>query len=273
MQLSIEKFTGTFSKESLGVTILPTETIQLIKNAEVGMTWVYLASRPSNWQINSTEICNHFNFGIQKIRSILKQLERLGLLEVTRPRVNNKYGRNHYHLNLTPVNIDLEQGVKIQRIEKQTIENNLHTKHRTKQSIEKTNNISKEKKDFNNDEVSLCDAKPKELTETKKKKTKALDLVENNNLHNLPIELIQDFIEVRKAKRAPLTKTAVKQLNKELSKCVSLGINPIEALELAVSNGWTTVKADWISKNNASKTGRPDVNSHGWSKRNPEDIF
>lgn len=144
-----------------------------------------------------------------------------------------------------------------------------------KTQIENTDNIynKKNKNDFENDSLSLYDAEPKELTETKKKNPKALDLAINNNPHDLPVDLVKDFLEVRKAKRAPLTKTAIKQLNNELTKCVTLGINPIKALEVAVSNGWTTVKADWISKNEVRKSGRPDVNSTGWSKRNPEDIF
>ena len=42
--MSIEKFQGTFSQESSGVTILPTATIQSIRNADVLAYWVYLAS-------------------------------------------------------------------------------------------------------------------------------------------------------------------------------------------------------------------------------------
>jgi len=272
--LSIEKFTGSFSKEKSGCSIFVNETIQNIRCPMSLAIYVYLLSKPDNWRLNVKELSNHFSKNKETIYKYLNSLISMGAIVKHTLRQSGKFASFEYEIKLNLTQHDSSPVTeKPCTVKPCTVKPDTY-KTKNKQNKEYTNNIfNKNKNDYENDSLSLYDAQPKELTKTKKKKTKSLELVENNNPHDVPLELIQDFIEVRKAKRAPLTKTAVKQLNNELSKCVSLGIDPIQALELAVSNGWTTVKADWISKNETSKTGRPDVNSRGWSKRNPEDIF
>ena len=58
----------------------------------------------------------------------------------------------------------------------------------------------------------------------------------------------KDFISIRKAKRAPLTQTALNGIEKEATKA---GISLEAALETCCKRGWQSFEADWIS---ATKT-------------------
>ncbi len=54
----------------------------------------------------------------------------------------------------------------------------------------------------------------------------------------------KDFIKVRNAKKAPLTRTAVDGIRKEAGKA---GISLQAAIEIALQRGWQSFKADWVS--------------------------
>lgn len=56
-------------------------------------------------------------------------------------------------------------------------------------------------------------------------------------------EVWADFLAIRKAKRSPLTDTAVKQIQAEAKKA---GWTMEEALMESVSRGWQGFKADWV---------------------------
>lgn len=121
-----------------------------------------------------------------------------------------------------------------------------------------------EKNDYKNDSLSLYDAKPKPAA---KKKEKQLTIIEENNPHNLPEDLFSDWIEVRKVKRAPLTKTAMKGMNRELSKCVELGFNAIECFKTVVENSWVSLNAEWMKnrkRDNGNKKEPVDMMSKDW---------
>lgn len=52
-----------------------------------------------------------------------------------------------------------------------------------------------------------------------------------------------DHLQMRHAKRLPLTKTAAKQLKDEAEKC---GLTPQTAIELAIGYGWCSFRAEWL---------------------------
>jgi len=54
-----------------------------------------------------------------------------------------------------------------------------------------------------------------------------------------------DYLAVRKAKRSPLTQTALDQLQREADKA---GITIAEAITIATGNGWVGFKAEWLNK-------------------------
>ena len=74
-------------------------------------------------------------------------------------------------------------------------------------------------------------------------KTISLEKIQYDNPHSIPPDLIQEWQQIRKAKRAPITLTAWNRLNKELAKFSG---NKIEAFEEMVSRGWSTFKCDWM---------------------------
>jgi hypothetical protein len=96
----------------------------------------------------------------------------------------------------------------------------------------------------------------------------SLENLFQNNPHDLPQDMIEDWVTNRKAKRTPVTRTAWNRLNKELFKCK----NPIEAFEECVSSGWLSLKADWINKSN-DKKGVYDHTSTEWAKGFETDVF
>ena len=63
----------------------------------------------------------------------------------------------------------------------------------------------------------------------------------------------QDWIKLRKEKRAAVTQTAVKGIQREANKA---GVSLQAALETCCARGWTGFKADWIADKNLTKTGQ-----------------
>jgi uncharacterized protein YdaU (DUF1376 family) len=63
----------------------------------------------------------------------------------------------------------------------------------------------------------------------------------------------QDWIKLRKEKRAAVTQTAVDGIEREARKA---GINLQTALETCCERGWTGFKADWVADKSLSKTGQ-----------------
>lgn len=122
-----------------------------------------------------------------------------------------------------------------------------------------------EKFDFQ-DNQSNCSINDIQVTETERESTKS-DYFENQttiqtvskkqeqysiknifgeNIFQVPEQMIFDWIENRKKKRAPVTKTAWGKINKELAKCKERGIDPIEAFETMVASGWQSFKAEYF---------------------------
>ena len=63
----------------------------------------------------------------------------------------------------------------------------------------------------------------------------------------------QDWIKLRKEKRAAVTQTAVDGIEREARKA---GISLQTALETCCERGWTGFKADWVADKSLSKTGQ-----------------
>jgi len=81
------------------------------------------------------------------------------------------------------------------------------------------------------------------LTSTSKTKTVAQSAC--NRPEGVLESLWEDFITLRKAKKAPLTASALKGIEREAKKA---GMNIEEALYECCSRGWTGFKAEWIKK-------------------------
>jgi hypothetical protein len=104
-----------------------------------------------------------------------------------------------------------------------------------------TNNLSKDKYSV-----------PEKISEHKKKEPEYnLDSLLESNPHNIPQQMLEDWLVIRKDKKARVTKTAWSTINKTLFQInESLNINPIDAFGVMVSNCWQSLKLEWFNKSN-----------------------
>lgn len=66
-----------------------------------------------------------------------------------------------------------------------------------------------------------------------------------NTVPNLPEQVALDFLKVRKAKRSPLTATALALIEKEAERA---GLTTAQAIAIAAGRGWQSFKAEWIGR-------------------------
>ena len=79
----IEKNAPNFLKKSgLSFTILINETLDCIKDAAALGIYIYLSSKPEDWIIREKDLMNRFDVGRDFIRSKMKILKEIGLMEV-----------------------------------------------------------------------------------------------------------------------------------------------------------------------------------------------
>ena len=84
--------------------------------------------------------------------------------------------------------------------------------------------------------------------------SKTADMVLLTNIPDLPEQVAIDFLKVRKAKRSPLTATALAMITREATKA---NITTAQAIAIATARGWQSFKAEWINrdgKTNAERT-------------------
>jgi len=77
------------------------------------------------------------------------------------------------------------------------------------------------------------------------------DMVMLSGIDNLPAQVAEDFLKVRKAKRSPLTATALALIERE---AVKAGLTTAQAIAIAAARGWQSFKADWIADNDGKTT-------------------
>jgi hypothetical protein len=90
----------------------------------------------------------------------------------------------------------------------------------------------------------LADARPetetyKEETEKETERVSRLAVIPEG----LDPKVWQDFIAIRKAKRSPLTQTALEGIRREASKA---GVSLEDGLRTCCERGWQSLKAEWI---------------------------
>lgn len=88
--------------------------------------------------------------------------------------------------------------------------------------------------------------------ETAKKPTKHeadLALLEE---HEITGQIAEDFLTIRKAKRQPLTETAMRLIAADAEKC---GMTAAQAVEYAIGNGWGSFRAEWLKNKTFGRSG------------------
>lgn len=72
-------------------------------------------------------------------------------------------------------------------------------------------------------------------------------------------QVAADFLQVRKAKRQPLTETAMKLLAADAEKC---GMTALQAVEYAIGNGWASFRAEWLQNRTFGRTANTGGLTH-----------
>lgn len=106
--------------------------------------------------------------------------------------------------------------------------------------------------------------------EPKNKNNKlSLNALKFDNPHNIPTQMIDDWMTTRKIRKAPVTQTVWNKLNKELAKCG----NPVDAFEEMVAAGWQSFKAEWIKSGTEKLKSHFDNESTEWIETINERLF
>lgn len=94
-----------------------------------------------------------------------------------------------------------------------------------------------------------------------------------DNPHDVPEQLLADWLTQRKAKRAAVTATVWSTVNTELAKCAEAGITADDAITEALNSGWQGFKASWVIKRLAESAPVPAPQSRhtGFADRNYTD--
>lgn len=68
--------------------------------------------------------------------------------------------------------------------------------------------------------------------------------------HGIEGQIAEDFLTIRKAKRQPLTGTAMRLIAADAEKC---GMTALQAVEYAIGNGWGSFRAEWLKNKTFGK--------------------
>jgi len=100
----IQKFKGKFKDIKGGGTILFTNTIQSITDPTCLAVYVYLASKPPEWEVNVKELMRHFKkLGRNKAYQVLNDLCMIGVIHRKEVRESGKFSDYEYYLYLEPI--------------------------------------------------------------------------------------------------------------------------------------------------------------------------
>lgn len=98
-----------------------------------------------------------------------------------------------------------------------------------------------------NKPTSKKDINIKTLISKKAVDSEQLTIVMQNNPHEIPEQLAEDWIRKRKAKKNPVTKTCITRVNNALTKIQDLlKVSPHEAFARMVEKGWLSLELQYF---------------------------
>lgn len=301
---NIEKYDfDEFEVEKLPYTMIPNQVIQGLshKHPVAYAIWSYLQSLPPTWTPNKSHITKTFQVSDRTYHAHMKLLVNFNLVTYVRRRAENG--------QLGPVVIRVLNGSKFSLTDAKThtanicivdfnhtakkpqcgeptmVANCAHINTTTIQTQNKINKVKSKPSVRTTEAVESPPPKPTENTEmaeyretlfpmpapTKQSGGLSVQTLTEENPHSIPVEMIEDWLTVRKSKRNPVTPTAWKRLNQQLAKCQ----NPVEAFEIMVSHGWTSLNHTWIdrmTKEEGTK-GHFDYDDKSWADSANRSIF
>lgn len=257
------------NKRTSNFTTIPNSLINdhCLRWNDLGLL-VYLLSKPETWTVRVDVLVKERGIGKDAVYEILKRLREAGYARLIRfsdgstewTIYDNPNQENPDKAKPNPENPDLEKPDP----ENPDLDN---------PDVYKRKSISKERVLVNTE---------KESKEKINKKEKIDPIREE--LNEVTDQTFSDFIELRKAKKAPLTIRAIESIRKEAEKA---GISLENALIECCARGWVGFKAEWYMKTQiqnarASPSDRDEFNKRqteiakqklfGISSKNEKDI-
>ncbi|HFA8567089.1 TPA: replication protein [Neisseria gonorrhoeae] len=80
-------------------------------------------------------------------------------------------------------------------------------------------------------------------------------------------QVAADFLQVRKAKRQPLTETAMRLIAADAEKC---GMTALQAAEYAIASGWASFRAEWLQNKTFGRSGNRGGPTHNQTAAVPD---
>lgn len=276
--MNIEKLDfETIEHEKVPYTVISTFVIQKITDHLAGFIWVYLQSLPPSWKVNKYHIMEHFDISDRTYQRRMSFLCKSNLISYENSRSENGTLGNFILkvLNGTKfiqINHTAKNGVV------DTTPPKMAVWEKPQKITQVIDNAHSAKKPHSGD-LAVLYKDNKDLTNTIKNikqevyKNSSMQLFDvlGCNPFNISETMLSDWLSIRKSSRKIVTATAWDRLNKELQRCVELKIDPHEAFETMVANGWNSLKADWLQPKN--KKSHFDNNSTSWANNIEQDMF
>ena len=213
----------------------------------------YLLTKPDDWRVIVPELVNvtkdtKKQTGREGVYNILKELEEKGYLT----RKKNKDGTVDSFIFDEPKTVGLESA-RPNEARPNEAQPDVLIRTERQQELNNKNNY------FVAAEACAAapDDKPAEKTTAKRRaKNRDADDLALLTEYGVSVQTAEDYLTIRKAKRLPLTKTALLQIQAEANKA---GLTVEQALVYAIGNGWASFRAEWLQNRmgNAAKTNEP----------------
>ena len=218
----------------------------------------YLLSKPDDWRVVVPELVNvtkdtKKQTGREGVYNILKELEEKGYLT----RKKNKDGTVDSFIFDEPKTVGLESAQPNEARPNEARPNEAQPDVLI--STERQQELNNKNNTFVAAEACAAapDDKPSEKTTAKRRaKNRDADDLALLTEYGVSVQAAEDYLIIRKAKRLPLTKTALLQIQAEANKA---GLTVEQALVYSIGNGWASFRAEWLQNRmgNAAKTNEP----------------
>lgn len=245
-RINIEKYDASvFEKEKIPYTFICNKVIQNITDIQAGFVWIYLQSLPATWVPNKFHLMSHFKISERTYQRIMSYLSEVNLIAYTRCR--NKNG------TLGAVRLIVKNGSEFALP--------LDSNHTAKICIVDFNHTAKKPQCGETTAVVFGDhintiipikEKEKEINTICRKEVAcenfSLSQMLEDNPFNIPQDVLTDWLEVRRIKKAKMTRTSWSVINSTLKKLVGSGLNAIECFETMVASGWQGMKVSYFQR-------------------------
>jgi len=179
----------------------------------------FMLSKPNGWEFRQEHLCNHFNVGRERMRSVMKTLCDAGY--VRREKQNDPV--TGYIKTITIVSDEPE-------LNQDTVKPEVGEPKSENPSVGEASPIV------------ITDCSKTDLSKTISNKTSATKTQSPVDLPNwMPMESWENFVGMRKEIKKPVTERAAKMLIKKLSGLKEEGQNVAEVLDQSTRSGWSDV--------------------------------